>query len=148
MIGTHAISGLVLGRPNVTDPNGYTSHPIVVALMDRSPWLIHLLYLQVIALRETRQMASVPNHAFVGNVGVGRLIEGKLPLIHAKLGAPDAVEPTGAILFIADVNEASYRLLNCCAADGRSTLPWPVVDPERRRGKPATPLNNFKSKCL
>ncbi len=40
----------------------------------------------------------------------GRLLGGNLSLLCATLGTPYAIEPTGAILFMEDVNEAPYRV--------------------------------------
>jgi muramoyltetrapeptide carboxypeptidase len=46
----------------------------------------------------------------VGGVARGRLVGGNLTLICSTLGTPYAIEPKGAILFIEDVNEATYRV--------------------------------------
>ncbi len=40
----------------------------------------------------------------------GRLIGGNLSLVCATMGTPYAIEPTGVILFLEDVNEAPYRI--------------------------------------
>lgn len=51
-----------------------------------------------------------PAAAITGGAAEGRLVGGNLSLIAATLGTPYAIDANGAILFLEEVGEASYRV--------------------------------------